>query len=89
MDQKVVHVPSDVHAIAKKHCEARKLKMSEWVTQLIREATGTAIPKYAGHGAPVGKRTSSQPPPPVDHEAIISGPPFWETRECTPTPETK
>ncbi len=38
MSTKVIHLSTDAHTLAKKHCKEHGLKMSDWVANLIRQA---------------------------------------------------
>ncbi|MEL6545173.1 MAG: hypothetical protein AAFQ82_11155 [Myxococcota bacterium] len=42
MSTKVVHLSTDAHSLAKKHCKENGLKMSDWVANLIRQAVSEA-----------------------------------------------
>lgn len=42
MSTKVVHLSTDAHSLAKKHCKEHGLKMSDWVANLIRQAVSDA-----------------------------------------------
>lgn len=62
---KVVHLSNDAHAVAKKHCQAAGMKMSEWVAALIAHATRPAVapPKQASAGRTTAQRAPAQPRP--------------------------
>lgn len=76
MAQKVVHVKPKVHEAAKAYCKEHGLKMSDWVSKLILDATGTYEETDAKRVAvPRGKKL--EPLDVVDPYDVANTPPFW------------
>lgn len=85
MSTKVVHLSTDAHALAKKHCKENGLKMSDWVANLIRQAISEAKKESIANNV----RELNPPKKPVSVSPVIDAeqqvpawaqPPFWAHR---------
>ncbi|MEM6532362.1 MAG: hypothetical protein AAF654_07050 [Myxococcota bacterium] len=88
MSTKVVHLSTDAHALAKKHCKENGLKMSDWVANLIRQAISESKKETIANNVrdlvPQKKRVA--PSPSVSEEQEVPAwaqPPFWASRART------
>ena len=61
MSKKVVHVSEEFHSRLKTYCDARGLRMNDWVMRIVAEAMGDEVLDEPTMSAPQATTTTPKP----------------------------
>ena len=82
MGGKVFHVRNDTHAKVKVYCDARKIKIRDWIGDLVDKAiSGEPIVIQPIETEPVERKTLQPHQPSGNDDSPYSRPPFWANEE--------